>query len=185
VLPATSFWEPFSTAILLSPFLSHILWITLRIPQFACDLSSIWALKERERSQKALLSSRGMPDALVPLPTAASFSYIGAQSIWRYPSRGQSSPHSPPPRDREDRIEWKIKLVSKLKGRFRSNYARFEYVPKPIAGNFQPRRFNLRISITRHLLCTQPIVVARSREPDPSSSTRQPSEEASIHPVST
>jgi hypothetical protein len=33
----------------------HILWIMLRIPQFACDLSSIWALKERERSQKANL----------------------------------------------------------------------------------------------------------------------------------
>ena len=79
-----------------------------------------------------------MPDALIPLPTAASFSYIGAQSIWRYPSGGQSSPHSPPPRDREDRIEWKTNLVSKLKGRFPSNYARFTYVPKPIAGIRKP-----------------------------------------------
>lgn len=34
------------------------------------------------------ISSRGTPDALIPIPTSVSFPYSYAVSIWRYPGKG-------------------------------------------------------------------------------------------------
>jgi len=74
----------------------YIFWIMLRVPELTRDLS-IWTLfhalnenKHAGESSRTNNFSRGTPAALIPRPTASSFSYTGAQSMWRYPIWSES-----------------------------------------------------------------------------------------------
>ena len=79
-----------------------------------------------------------MPDALMPLPTAGSFSYIGAQSIWRYPISSAvltafSTRVGSGGSDKVANYE-----MSMIWNRFARQSVDFTYVPKPIAGMWKP-----------------------------------------------